>query len=250
MCACSAPCAPSRFQFGERGFSSASRRARWSRVRLARSVCIRVSIGRGAGLRRPGWRRAGRLRSASCRRPAGRRRDGNLRPRATHRSTRASLTTGTSAIFSSRTARVRAVSETSTFDDEPVVSALRPSVVSRTRETGAPPPTCTGRPSIPLILFAIAFTPGSSTSGNGRFLQVFSPGDDYLARILSMCPKSQLAQRVTRTTASLSAIPSTTLSDSRFCTRTRWRALASLIARPGARTSIPPALAEVWSGPR
>ena len=37
--------------------------------------------------------------------------------------------------------------------------ACLPSVVSRTRETGAPPPTCTGRPSIPLILFAIAHSP-------------------------------------------------------------------------------------------
>src|SRR4051794_38034772 len=65
-----------------------------------------------------------------------------------------------------------------------VVSALRPSVVSRTRETGAPPPTCTGRPSIPLILFAIALTPESSTCSNGWFPKTFSVDDDYLAQIL------------------------------------------------------------------
>jgi hypothetical protein len=63
---------------------------------------------------------------------------------------------------------------------------LRPSVLSRTRETGAPPPTCTGRPSIPLILFAIALSPESSTAGNGPICKIFSPDDDYLAQILSM----------------------------------------------------------------
>jgi hypothetical protein len=53
------------------------------------------------------------------------------------------------------------------FDGEEAVSVLLPSVEVRTRETGAPPPTCTGRPSIPLILFAIANSPESSTAING-----------------------------------------------------------------------------------
>jgi hypothetical protein len=69
------------------------------------------------------------------------------------------------------------------FDGEPVVSALRPSVVSRVRETGAPPPTCTGRPSIPLILFAIANSPVCRAC-NGPFLGTFRVHDDYLAHIL------------------------------------------------------------------
>src|SRR5687768_3467647 len=91
-------------------------------------------------------------------------------------STRLSLTTGKPAICSSSAASVRAVSETSMFEVVPVVSALRPSVVSRARETGAPPPTCTGRPSIPLILFAIAAnSPESSTSVNGWIRGSFRP---------------------------------------------------------------------------
>src|SRR5688572_16098852 len=60
------------------------------------------------------------------------------------------------------------------FETVPVVSALRPSeVASRARETGAPPPTCTGRPSIPLILFAIA---QSSNGVSTSHLTAFGPG--------------------------------------------------------------------------
>lgn len=49
-------------------------------------------------------------------------------------------------------------------------------------ETGAPPPTCTGRPSIPLILFAIAHSPrGIYDPLNGPCFRNFRPSDEILA---------------------------------------------------------------------
>src|SRR5882672_8123016 len=97
-------------------------------------------------------------------------------------STRLSLTTGRVEMWLSSAASVRAVSETSMLEFVAVVSVLRPSeVVSRTRETGAPPPTCTGRPSIPLILFAIAQSPDLLRAINGARRANFRVADVYLA---------------------------------------------------------------------
>src|SRR5688572_12392343 len=83
----------------------------------------------------------------------------------------------------SSAARVRAVSETSMFEAAPVVSDLAPSEVAlRTLATGAPPPTCTGRPSIPLILFAIAHSPrGIYNPLNGPCFRNFRPAAEKLA---------------------------------------------------------------------
>jgi hypothetical protein len=58
-----------------------------------------------------------------------------------------------------------------------------PDVASRERETEALPPTCTGRPSIPLILFAITQSPGIYEPINGAAIRNFRSADDYLTHV-------------------------------------------------------------------
>jgi hypothetical protein len=99
-------------------------------------------------------------------------------------STRLSLTTGRVEILSSSAASVRAVSDTSMFETALLVSVLRsPEAASRERETEALPPTCTGRPSIPLILLAITQSPGIYEPINGFAIRNFRVADAYLTHV-------------------------------------------------------------------
>src|SRR5690349_14909643 len=135
------------------------------------------------------------------------------------------------------------------FDTGLAVSALAPSEVElRTREAGALPPTWTGRPSIPLILFAIAHSPRDIYEPvNGASFRNFRPVDEKLALSgqvrVTQVRMSPTHQGFTRTTPAVSATPSIIFSESRFLTRTRCSAAASAMATPGARTSRPPARA-------